>query len=288
MAHQWINAAKVCLTSAALACLTVPALAQDAPQQDQAEQRGGELTRENAPQGLRRVSGPSILVILAHPDDEVTIAPILARAARDGADISLVFATSGDAGPGTSSLEPGEELARLREGEALCAASALGLEDPIFWDLGDGTLADQPRDPNSASRQALAKITAIVAQKRPQVIMTWGPDGGYGHGDHRMISAAVTQVVQGMEGRRPDLLYSAIPAGSRPDLPEFEAWATTAPSLVTDRLSYQPQDVEAAASAIDCYKSQFSEEARAALAPLLHRTIWRGSVHFRLAFPAQR
>ena len=85
-------------------------------------------------------SPPSVLAIFAHPDDEITIAPVLSRMARTGGEVTLVFATSGDAGPGVTTMEPGEELAALREDEAGCAAFALGLDEPIFWRLGDGTL----------------------------------------------------------------------------------------------------------------------------------------------------
>ena len=231
---------------------------------------------------------PTIIAIFAHPDDEIIIAPVLARAARDGADVKLVFASSGNAGPGVSGLEPGEELAELRESEARCSAFALGLPEPIFWRLDDGKLSDRPRDAGSPAEQALGRTVEILTEENPMVVMTWGPDGGYGHGDHRMISSVVTQVVQSMEGRRPDLLYSAIPAGQRPDVPQFDGWATTAPELVTDRLEYQPQDLASTQLAVDCYESQFPAEARAVLPQLLHTQMWRGSVHFRLAFAPLR
>lgn len=231
---------------------------------------------------------PAIMVILAHPDDEITLAPILARAASDGAKVTLVFATSGNAGPGSSGLEPGEQLAKLREDEARCASFAMGLSEPTFWRLDDGKLGETPRAEGSRARQAIAKIDEVIAQEKPRVVMTWGPDGGYGHADHRMVSSLVTQVVQGMEDDRPDLLYWALPSGSRPELPEFEAWATTDPDLVTDRLRYRDVDLEAARAAIGCYASQFSDEVREALPGLLHSQIWRGAVHFRLAFATPR
>lgn len=231
---------------------------------------------------------PSIIAIFAHPDDEIVVAPILSRAARDGANVTLVFATSGNAGPGVSGLEPGEELAELRESEARCSAFALGLPEPMFWRFDDGKLSDKPRDQASNANKALGRAVEILTEERPMVVMTWGPDGGYGHGDHRMISSVVTQAVQSMEGKRPDLLYSAIPTGSRPDLAEFQGWATTAPELVTDRLQYQPQDLARTQLAVDCYESQFSPEARAALPQLLHSQMWQGSVYFRLAFAPTR
>lgn len=228
---------------------------------------------------------PAVLAILAHPDDEITIAPVLARMAREGGDVTLVFATSGDAGPGVSDMEPGDELASLREDEARCAAFALGLDEPIFWQLGDGMLSAMARMPDSKARDMDQRIAALIALTQPDVVMTWGPDGGYGHADHRMVSNAVTQVLQAMGDDRPDLLYSAFPVAEGSALPGFENWARTHPSLVTDRIRYEFTDLEAARIAIDCYQSQFDEQARAALPGMLHQQFWQGKVFFRLALP---
>jgi len=228
---------------------------------------------------------PSILAILAHPDDEITIAPVLARAARDGGEVTLVFATSGDAGPGVSGMEPGAALAALREEEARCSAFALGVAEPIFWRLGDGKLAELARAPESPARDMAERIASIIAIQKPGIIMTWGPDGGYGHADHRMVSNVVTQVVQAMGVDRPDLLYAALPSGEQVTIPGFENWATVDPLLATDRLQYELPDLDATRSAIDCHTSQFEQSARAMLPELLHQNVWRGAVYFRLALP---
>lgn len=237
---------------------------------------------EAAPQ---RSAPPSVLAILAHPDDEITIAPVLARVVREGGSVTLAFATSGDAGPGVSDMEQGAALAAVREDEARCSAFALGLPEPIFWQLGDGQLASFAHHPQSAAIRLRAHVAALVAEAAPRVVMTWGPDGGYGHGDHRMVSNIVTEVVQAMGETRPELLYSALPANE--DSPtELADWAKTHPSLVTDRIRYDFVDLEAARIAIDCHQTQFDAQARRYLPDLLHRGVWQGQVHFRLAFPA--
>ena len=228
---------------------------------------------------------PSILAIFAHPDDEIMIAPVLSRAIREQSEVTLVFATSGAQGPGVSGMEPGAELAELRESEAACASFALGMDDPIFWRLDDGSLARRSRDPDSAAVDMRERIAALIELQQPQVIMTWGPDGGYGHSDHRALSNVVTEVVQTMGPERPELLYVAIPAEDREGVPGIDRWATVHPSLITDRLRYELADIEAARFAIDCYQSQFDESARSVLPSLLHQHVWRGSVHFRFAFP---
>jgi len=241
------------------------------------------------PDSQASIGAPSLMAIFAHPDDEITIAPVLSRMARTGGNVTLVFATSGDVGPGVSGMQPGEELAALREDEARCAAFALGLDEPIFWQLGDGRLADLARAPGSAANGLAERISALIAIEQPDIVMTWGPDGGYGHADHRMVSNLVTQIVQAMGVDRPDLLYSVLPASAggaeETPIPGFEGWARIDPSLATDRLRYELRDLDATRIAVDCYQSQFDATARTYLPELLHRDVWQGSVYFRLAFP---
>ncbi len=301
---KMIRQAMVC--TAAIACCMGPASAQDTqdnPELDpdfpmkrvetphsRSTERSSDpaseaQTNRSAPGDEASNTGaPSILAILAHPDDELTIAPVLARTARSGGDVALIFATSGDAGPGVSEMEPGEELASLREGEARCAAFALGLDEPQFWQFGDGTLGTMAREPRSTARALKARVMRAIINHEPDVVMTWGPDGGYGHADHRTISNIVTEVVQAMGRERPELLFPALP--SEEGMPgQLAGWAKTHPSLVTDRLRYEEPDLEAMRIATDCYQSQFDEAARTALPELLHRSVWRGNVFFRLAFP---
>lgn len=224
---------------------------------------------------------PPVLVILAHPDDEVILAPALARIGRTGRQVHIAFATSGDAGPGESDLKPGSALARLREGEARCAARALGIAEPAFWDLGDGRLGILARESDSPANRALELIREAIAMHAPGQIMTFGPDGGYGHADHRMISALVSQVVQEMDEARPELLFAAIAKGTLPPIPELQRWATTAPDLISHTMLYEPRDLAAANAAVGCYESQFTPQVRSALAAVFDQSIWRGTVKFR-------
>lgn len=299
------------LTGAAMLTLAAGAMAQEAPPET-GEDEGIPVVPPDgldaftgppsveAPDGsstiireARKGSGvPDVLAILAHPDDELTIAPILARIQREGGNVTLVFVTSGDAGPGLSGLEPGTELAALREDEARCAAFGLGLDEPIFWRFGDGTLATQARNVDEPMRDLGERIAQLIAIEQPRMVMTWGPDGGYGHADHRMVSNAVAQVVQAMGAGRPTLLYTTFPApeegGDAASLPGFDGWALTHPSLITDRIRYEINDLDATQVAAGCYVSQFDEQARAFLTDMLHDRIWKGEIMFREAFPGAK
>ena len=74
-----------------------------------------------------------VMVILAHPDDELPMAPALSALARAEADVRLVYATSGDAGPGVSQLEPGAALAAARSTLLRQGAGPRCADDARLW-----------------------------------------------------------------------------------------------------------------------------------------------------------
>ena len=228
---------------------------------------------------------PRLLFVFAHPDDEVFIAPVLARAARKGQPVTVVFATSGDQGPGVTSMERGAALAELREGEARCSMQALGDPETVFLRLGDGTLGVNAHHPGSAAQQLSTALQPIIEQGNFELVFTWGPDGGYGHADHRIVSAVTTQLVQAMADNRPQILYPGIRKGTLPPVPEMQAWAVTDPALLQMPLEYSPDDLAASARALECHKSQFDAATRAGMMPLFDQTIWQGAVHFRIGLP---
>lgn len=219
-----------------------------------------------------------VVVMLAHPDDELPMAPAIAALARQGAEITIVHATPGDAGPGVSGMAKGDALADTRRAEAQCAGRALGVAEVDNLGFGDGRLVERVRDVSLAA--ALAHHLASA-----DTVLTWGPDGGYGHADHRMVSALTTQIVQTMPAaERPKLLYVGIPAGSLPPVPDMAGWATTDPALLTESIAYTPADLDAAKAAAACHVTQFDNATRAGMMPLFDATMWRGTVHFRPAF----
>ena len=224
-----------------------------------------------------------VLVMLAHPDDELTMAPAIAALARQGAQVTLAYATSGDAGPGVSGMAPGDELAKARQGEAFCAMFALDAASLSLFDRGDGKLGVDVHGPDSEAGAVRAELETLIPGH--DLVLTWGPDGGYGHGDHRMVSALTTQVVQAMPAAdRPRLLYVGIPEGSLPPVAEMARWATTDPALLTETIAYTPADLAAAEAAAQCHVTQFDDATRAGMMGLFDATMWRGRVHFRPAF----
>lgn len=130
----------------------------------------------------------SLLAVFAHPDDEsFGTGGVLAKCAAEGAEVPLVCATRGEAGEvADPSLVQGQPLSSVREAELRCACQILGIRDLRFLDYVDGQLARV--DPH----EAVGKLVRIIRELRPQVMLTFGPDGIYGHPDHIAVSSWAT------------------------------------------------------------------------------------------------
>jgi LmbE family N-acetylglucosaminyl deacetylase len=133
-----------------------------------------------------------LLAVLAHPDDEsMGIGGALARYADEGVETHLICATRGERGWfGAPEEYPGPfALGQLREAELLDAADVLNIRSVRFLGYCDGDLDQAP------PARAIARIAAAIREIRPQVVVTFGPDGAYGHPDHIAISQLTTAAV---------------------------------------------------------------------------------------------
>ncbi len=124
-----------------------------------------------------------LLCVLAHPDDETLgCGGILAKYAAEGVETFLVTATRGERGrigterPGAAIVGP------VREAELRRAVEVLGIRELHLLGYMDGELDC------AESGEATTKLAALVRRIRPQVVVTFGADGAYGHIDHIAIS----------------------------------------------------------------------------------------------------
>jgi len=126
-----------------------------------------------------------LLAVFPHPDDETLgLGSTFARYSTEGFETYLVCATHGERGWFDSEgPDPGfEGVARIREAELRCAAEHLGLREVSFLDYIDGDV-DQA-DPD----EAIGKIVTHIRRIKPHVVVTFPPDGNYGHPDHIALS----------------------------------------------------------------------------------------------------
>jgi LmbE family N-acetylglucosaminyl deacetylase len=132
------------------------------------------------------------MCVLAHPDDEsLGNGGTLAKYAAEGVETYLVTATRGERGwQGDARDNPGPAaLGARREAELRAAARVLGIRQVDFLDYIDGDLD------RANPAEAIGKIVGYLRRVRPQVVVTFGPEGSYGHPDHIAISQFTTAAI---------------------------------------------------------------------------------------------
>lgn len=245
------------------------------------------------PDWLASQGAPRTLVaVLAHADDEDPVGPILARYAREGVQVYLLIATDGSRGTGFAAargdtIASGQDLARVRSAEAACAAQALDVKPPILLSFPDGSLGDYAGD-RALGYRLTQRIAEEIERLRPDAIVTWGPEGGTGHPDHRIVGSIVTQLQRANAPGVPErVFYMYLPAEAMRALNPRRG---EPPLLVPDaryltvRVAYSPDDLQAAARSRACHRSQFTPEAAERVHGASSR-FWNGSIPLVPAFP---
>jgi N-acetyl-1-D-myo-inositol-2-amino-2-deoxy-alpha-D-glucopyranoside deacetylase len=154
---------------------------------------------DNLPSSRLKPVKPSLLVVLAHPDDEAfSSGAILSHYAKLGVRVELLCATRGEAGKITDPSLSIEDLGKHRELELRRACAAMGIGEPRFMDYHDsGRLERLRRDDPKATinidyLEMEQKILEVMRQTQPQVLLTFDPHGGYNHPDHLSVHRATT------------------------------------------------------------------------------------------------
>lgn len=125
-----------------------------------------------------------LLAVFAHPDDEsMGMGGTLAKYSAEGVDTHLICASRGERGWfGPEEQNPGpKRLGQIRTTELENAVKELGMKGLYFLDYIDGDV-DQ-----ADHTEAIGKIVTNIRRIKPQVIVTFPPDGNYGHPDHIAI-----------------------------------------------------------------------------------------------------
>lgn len=132
----------------------------------------------------------AVLAVFAHPDDEVLCAGgTLALCRALGQRVTVVCATRGELGPvADPTLLGGSNLSEVREGELRESCAHLGVSDVRVLGWPDAGL-----DWAARSESALGVLVGLIRELRPDVILTFGPDGLYGHADHVALGEVVSQ-----------------------------------------------------------------------------------------------
>ena len=236
------------------------------------------------------------MLVAAHPDDEsLGFGGVLARYAADGVETSLVTATRGQAGryfghPAGSPEHPGRDtLAQIRERELHAAAAALGIGDVSVLDYEDQQLDRAP------VAEAVGLIAQQIRRVRPHVILTFPPDGAYGHPDHVAISQlAVAATVAAAPAHQVSKLYylawgertwAAYEAAFKKlvatvDGVERQAtpWPEWALTTIVDTHDRWP----IVRRAVSCHESQTSYAALKTFSPDQYEALWGSQSFYRV------
>jgi LmbE family N-acetylglucosaminyl deacetylase len=132
-----------------------------------------------------------LLAIFAHPDDEGAVAGTLAYYARQGVHVALICATKGEAGEiSDPSLATPENLGEVREAELRCACQVIGIAELHLLGYCDSGMDGTPENEKITAfiqadpEEIRFKLVKLIREIKPHVVITFEPNGWYGHPDH--------------------------------------------------------------------------------------------------------
>ncbi|HET7094197.1 MAG TPA: PIG-L family deacetylase [Thermomicrobiales bacterium] len=157
---------------------------------------------------MSTVPGPypfrnGLLLIFAHPDDEAFgSGGTMAASASNGHPTTLICATRGELGEsGALAIDDPDLLGAIREQELRRACGAVGVIDVRFLGYRDSGMAGTPAndDPRALMQIPVERIAMELAVQiralAPRIVITFGPDGIYGHPDHLCIHEAADRAI---------------------------------------------------------------------------------------------
>jgi N-acetyl-1-D-myo-inositol-2-amino-2-deoxy-alpha-D-glucopyranoside deacetylase len=167
----------------------------------------------------------TLLLVHAHPDDEaISTGGVMLKAHDAGHRVVLVTATRGEAGEihNMDEATSRPRLGEIRTKELENASRILGVSRGEFLGYRDSGMVgtaenDDPRSFHQAPlAEAAGRLAAILREEKPDVVVTYGEDGIYGHPDHVkahfVTNAALDQLLRARESWTPEkVYYTAIP-----------------------------------------------------------------------------
>lgn len=228
---------------------------------------GRGLTCHNGP----TVNAMRLGTVLAHPDDETFgVGGTLIRAARRGARVHTLCLTRGELGYDSSDPSlSAEKVGAMRADEICEAGRRMGAASVTVLDWGDGGMEGDRGLPRADARAVESAIAAWLSEHRLDVLITWGPDGGYGHPDHIAAGERCLSALDRVGDAAPRRVYRYVAYEAEMDawtrfFPEWDlarrvkAWKKKDLGLLI-RLS--DEELESKWRAMEAHRSQASDLA---------------------------
>ncbi len=193
------------------------------------------------------------VLVFAHPDDEIYMLGTICKLVDADWDVRVIYSTSGRDGTDIRGiLESGTlELMEHRESESIAALSILGIAEQniSFLRLDDFSSDDMV---------LIDTLLPIFSQEEPDLVFSFGPEGGYGHPNHRFLSVAVTHVVDTLN--YPSMLLHFAVSTDR-NTASFGTFSKTMRPVSNFAVNMRVPVVDVLAlinQAISCYVSQYT------------------------------
>jgi LmbE family N-acetylglucosaminyl deacetylase len=141
----------------------------------------------------------TILGVWAHPDDEAYLsAGLMARAIRNGSRVVCMTATRGEGGSMDEERWPPEKMGEIRTAELERSLEILGVTEHRWLGLPDIDMQ------TGLPEEGYTAVRDLVADVRPDTILTFGPEGMTGHEAHKSVSRWATEALreEGKPGAR--------------------------------------------------------------------------------------
>lgn len=147
---------------------------------------------------IPKKSQKTILVVVAHPDDETAFCAALAKFVRLGYKVQMIVAVDGRFRIHTKASTP-DSAALKNKNESICSCEQLGISKPIFYDLisldRKYGAKDGVRDAVESGVRFRDSLKSSILQYQPDLIISFGPDGEYGHPEHIAVSSLITELL---------------------------------------------------------------------------------------------
>lgn len=203
-----------------------------------------------------------ILVVLAHPDDETAFGPVLAKYVRLGHPVQLIIAVTAE--NDTRHLQAGPDSVRkAKQAQTICSAEKLGILPPLF--AGHVSLDRKfgERDGVRASAEAGVALRDMIRktidQLQPGAIISFGPDGEYGHPEHIIVSSIITELL--LRERWADKYPLYYFGWTRSQEASGDGWVHYVDdTYLPIRIDYTDEDESRAFESLRCYTAGFSPE----------------------------
>ena len=199
----------------------------------------------------------TILFIGAHPDDETAIGEVLVKYAKAGHKVIVMIATDGKDGTRVTKTPAGDSLGNIRKLETICACEKMGIEQPIFLSVEKLDTKIGVRNYFNAHKQLMDSLKKRIPLLKPDIIITFGPDGDTHHSEHIVIGGAITELLL-MEGwvEKYPLYYLAWTK----EMGEAFDLGYVHKQYFNVKIDYSDEDELKGLEALKCYVTQFTAD----------------------------